>query len=326
MAYNAVDQGISTLYSQTNPGQTSSQVKALQQALISAGYDIPAGATGFYGSQTKAALEAWKARLQQGGTQTANQPTTIPADKATPADVAKIEEGAKAVLPTLTKDKTASTSEEIINAFTTGDWSNIVKSDGMPFSAGDQQAAVDNATAALEPYYKGQAEKDKADTEAALAQKQLDYQKSLAESKISFEEDKSKLDQNAANQGILFSGSRAQKQKALESSYAATNEYNRSKTAGSIGDLMRTYQNVQGTDAAGKISNNLGLGSNTYNAGVATGGVGSGGLSTAYNPSQYNFGTGTAVTSKLSEIYKRAGGLLANKANKLTQGGYNNQF
>jgi hypothetical protein len=87
---------------------------------------------------------------------------------------------------------------------------------------------------------------------------------------------------------------------------------------------MRTYQNVQGSDAASKIAGNTGLGSNTYNAGVATGGVGAGGLSSAYNPNQYNFGTGTAQTSKLSEIYKRAGGLLANKANKLTQGGYLN--
>lgn len=326
MAYNAIDQGISNLYSATVPGQTSPQVKQLQEALIAAGYNIPAGATGFYGSQTKAALDQWKAKLSQGGTQTANQPASIPASSATQADIDKLTNEVKTVLPSLTKEKTASTAEEIMNAFTTGDWSGIVKSDGKPFSAADQQAAVDAARSALEPYYKGQAEKDKADVEAALKQKQLDYQKQLAESKISFESDKSTLDQQAADQGILFSGSRAQKQKALEDKYSAADEYNRASMAGDIGRLARDYQNVQGQEAAKGLSDYFNIGGNTYNASVATGGAGSRALSSAYNPSAYNFGTGTAQTSKLSEIYKRAGGILANKANKLALGSYSNQF
>jgi hypothetical protein len=38
------------------PGMTSDAVKQLQQYLISKGYSIPAGATGYYGDQTKAAV------------------------------------------------------------------------------------------------------------------------------------------------------------------------------------------------------------------------------------------------------------------------------
>lgn len=59
---NATDQ-ISPLYSVVAPGQRSDQVKQLQGALIGAGFNIPAGATGFFGPQTQAAVDAWKAKL-----------------------------------------------------------------------------------------------------------------------------------------------------------------------------------------------------------------------------------------------------------------------
>ncbi len=62
---------ISALYSSTVPGQTSSQVTQLQQALIQAGFSIPAGATGYYGPQTQAAVAQWKATL-------VNNPPTAP--------------------------------------------------------------------------------------------------------------------------------------------------------------------------------------------------------------------------------------------------------
>lgn len=41
-------------------GSKGAQVTCLQQALIAAGYSLPAGATGFFGSQTKAAVIAWQ--------------------------------------------------------------------------------------------------------------------------------------------------------------------------------------------------------------------------------------------------------------------------
>ena len=42
-------------------GSTGADVTALQNLLISKGFSIPAGATGYFGSQTKAALSAWQA-------------------------------------------------------------------------------------------------------------------------------------------------------------------------------------------------------------------------------------------------------------------------
>lgn len=50
------------------PGQASDDVKKLQQWLIQQGFNIAAGATGFYGQQTKAAVEQWqKANGVDGG-------------------------------------------------------------------------------------------------------------------------------------------------------------------------------------------------------------------------------------------------------------------
>ncbi len=44
-------------------GQNSSAVQALQECLIGAGYDIPAGATGYYGTQTRSAVQAFYAKV-----------------------------------------------------------------------------------------------------------------------------------------------------------------------------------------------------------------------------------------------------------------------
>lgn len=41
-------------------GSTGAEVTCLQQALIAGGYSIPAGATGYFGAQTQAAVSAWQ--------------------------------------------------------------------------------------------------------------------------------------------------------------------------------------------------------------------------------------------------------------------------
>ncbi|MDO8408263.1 MAG: peptidoglycan-binding protein [bacterium] len=49
-----------TFSTDLHTGSSGSQVTCLQQALIAGGYSIPAGATGYFGSQTKAAVIAWQ--------------------------------------------------------------------------------------------------------------------------------------------------------------------------------------------------------------------------------------------------------------------------
>jgi len=43
-----------------SPGSSGEDVKQLQDWLISQGYNISAGATGYYGEQTKSAVESWQ--------------------------------------------------------------------------------------------------------------------------------------------------------------------------------------------------------------------------------------------------------------------------
>lgn len=84
MPYSPIDQNISKLYSVVAPGQTSDQVKQLQGALISAGFAIPAGATGFYGDQTKSAVSQWLSKLQTPTTPAQPPITPTPQTPATP--------------------------------------------------------------------------------------------------------------------------------------------------------------------------------------------------------------------------------------------------
>ena len=218
-----------------------------------------------------------------------------------------------------------SSIDDIYNAYMTNTWDNIQTASGQSFSPAEQQDAYNSANSALEPYYKQQAEKDKADAESTLKQSQLNYQKKLADSAVSFQNEKTGLDQTAANNGVLFSGSRAQKQNALQTKYNSQDAYDKASYANSVGNTARDYQYKQGNSAASGLSQYYNAGSNNYNAGVATNGVSSNGLSSVYNSGNNNF-TGTANAERQTTAQYNAARLLTNKANKLTLSGYNNQI
>ncbi len=216
------------------------------------------------------------------------------------------------------------TPEAITYATSTGDFSGLVNSQGKPFSSTDQAAAVSQATADLSPYYEAQQKKETADTEANLAAKQAAYQQYLAEQQTKFQTEKTNQDQTAANNGVLFSGGRAQKLKQLGDTYSANDAYKRTTTGADIGQTGRDFGYKYGDSAAGNLSSYFSLGGNTYNPNVASGGVGSSGLSSIYNANQ-GF-QGTEINAAKAAAQKRAAGLLANKGNKLTASGYSNQF
>ena len=220
---------------------------------------------------------------------------------------------------------TGNSVESLNYALSSGDLSGISDYTGKPFSIQDQQDALAKATEDNRLYYEAQKAKETADTESVLKQKQLDYQNYLATSATNFQTDKTALDQTAANQGVLFSGGRAQKEQALQSKYAQDQAYKQQTMGASIGDVARDYQYKYGNQNAGGLSQYYNLGGNTYNPNVATGGVGSSGLSNIYNPSQYNF-QGTTINEAKAEAQKRAAGYLWNKGNKLVSGGYKNQY
>lgn len=276
---------------------TTQEVKQLQDYLVQQGYMTQEEANtgpGVFGPRTTAAYNKY---LQAVSTQLSSNEKT-----------ASLISG-------------GTTAEDILNAYTTGDWSSVKSASGQPFSEAEQQEAVDKATKALEPYYTSVSESEKADTESQLKKQQLDYQKELADKAVSFGEEKGNLETQMSDQGVLFSGANLQKQKALRDKYQSDADYLKSQAELNIGDIARNYQTKEGSEAAGNLSQYYNLPTQQYGSKVT-----SGETTPVYNPTAYNLGIGTNKTSKLSDIYSRATNLLKNKTNKLTIGGYANKL
>jgi len=199
------------------------------------------------------------------------------------------------------------------------------ETEGIPFTQADRDAAYQEAFAAGEQEYQQQKQYETLNTQDLLKQKQLDYQNYLDTSATKFQEEKAKQDQEAASQGVLFSGGRAQKQQNLQRTYEQENAYKKDTAGLSMGGTARDYQYKYGNDAASSLSSYYNLGGNTYNPNVATGGVGSSGLSSVYSPSQGNF-YGTKLKERTVKAQEYASGLLWNKGNKIVSGGYKNQY
>lgn len=321
------------------PGSTNTQaVKQLQDYLVSQGVMTQAQVNtgyGTYGPQTKAAVSALQQRLgvQAGADAGYFGPKTIAAisQKSAPQTPQPSAPQTQSQLDTQYATAVAAhptfagNSSDVINyATATGDYSALVNGQGQPFSAVDQADALAQGTAAVSPYFQADQTKATQDTEAELASKQAAYQKYLADQATKFQTDKTTQDQTAADNGVLFSGGRAQKLQQLGDTYTKNNEYERMSTSNDIGSTARDFGYKYGDTAANSLSQYYSLGKNTYNPNVATGGVTSGGLSSVYNANQ-GF-QGTQINAMKTAAQQRAAALLGNKGNKLVASGYTNQF
>lgn len=325
------------------PGTTSADVTALQQFLIKQGFQIPAGATGYYGEQTKNAVAQWQkakgvdtqgndgywgprsiavASQPAGGGTGIQQPVSKPGAKPpTPAEIAAAEASHPEVQANPQKYADFTTAYSAAN----GDVTKMTNSYGTPFSQADQQQAMADASSALDPYYAAETQKDTQDAESAMAKSQTDYQTYLQTAGQNFQADKTKQDQEAADKGVLFSGGRAQKLQNLQSAYQTDNASKLSDLTSNIGNTARDYQYNYGDKNANNLSKYYTANSNTYNPNVATGGVGSTGLSNIYNVGASN-NQGTNINAANAAKQSRAAGLLWNKGNKLVSTGYKNQY
>ncbi len=247
--------------------------------------------------------------------------TSTPAQPKTQADIdaqIKAQNAAVAAHPTF-----AGNSADSINyATSTGDYSQLLNAQGQPFSSADQASALSDATAAVSPYYQAEQTKDTQDTQAALQSKTDAYNKYLSDQATQFQADKTTQDQTAANNGVLFSGARAQKLQALGDAYTKNNAYQKNAYGADIANTARDFGYKYGDTAANGLSSYYSLGGNTYNPNVAKGGVGSSGLSSIYNANQ-GF-QGTEINAAKTAAQQRAAALLANKGNKLVASGYTN--
>ena len=301
-------------------------VKKIQDTLVQLGYMTQAEVDtgyGIYGPKTTAAMNKYVAN----GGKPLKTPISAPA-KA-PSDQPYTEQQYADALNNhpIVKEyvKKGNTAEDLAYAAETGDISGIVNQFGQPFSIQEQQDALARAEKDLEAYYKAAEEKDIADTESTIAEKKRLFQESLITAGEDFGKEKSNLDQNAVNQGVLFSGGRAQREQDLKTKYEREEASKKAGLSSDIGDTAREFQYKYGNETASKLSDLYNIGGNVYNPKVATGGVSSGGISSIYNPGAYNF-QGTNLAEKKTAANKRAAGLLANRGNKLLSTGYNTQL
>lgn len=313
---------VNTGYGTYGPQTTQAVIKA-QQSL---GVDNSSG-PGYWGPKTIAAVSGGSTPSTStsifttpSGMKVNVNGNPVGAPPKTQAQVDAEYAAATAAHPAFAGNK----PEDLTYATTTGDFSKLLNSEGKPFSAADQAAAVTQGTADVSPYYQAEQLKETQDTESSLAQKAADYEKYLADQKTKFETEKATQDQTAANQGVLFSGSRVQKLQSLESAYNSDQAAKKAAVGADIGNTARDFGYKYGDTAANGLSKYYSLGGNTYNANVATGGVGSAGLSSIYSGGQ-GF-QGTQVNAAKTEAQKRAAGYLYNKGNKLLSTGYTNQY
>jgi len=351
--------GLNMINSTLNRGSYGDQVKALQQYLNGLGYDV-GKMDSTYGPKVEAAVKQYQ--LDNGltpdgvfGSDSIAKAKTLGAT-ATPAgapgtgkqpddpsfmfrqDNGKLNEK---FVPKTQEDLdkfynlsvashpvfAGNSPEALAYASSTGDFSNLLNPEGKPFSQADEEAATAKANEALAPGFNATKSYDTANTEDALKLKNLDYNNFLNSEKTNFKTDKNTLDKNAADNGVLFSGGRYQKEKALQDVYQR-NLATKTATAGAdIGGTLRDYQYKYGGAAVKNpsLSQYFQLGSNTYNPGAVRRNVTPGSLSSIYDPSAYDF-QGTAVNTNKANAAIRAAALLANKGNKLVGTGYKNQF
>ena len=327
------------------PGQTGSDVKKLQDFLVSRGYLSQAQVNsgyGTYGPQTTAAVKAFqkdagvdsssgpgywgpKTIAAAGGISGGGVSGSGKSDPRQPLTDEEYESGAKNNPKVQELSKYGNSMEEILSALETGDISGLRSATGEPFKVEDQQKALEQAQELDKAYYEALKQKETKDTELALAQKQADYQNYLLTSGQNFEKDKVQADQTAADRGVLFSGGRYQKEKNLERTYNQEQAAKFGTMSRDIQGLAGDYQYKYGEDPAKKLSQYYKLGQNTYNANVSQGGVGSEGLSSVYAPKSYDY-KGTRLGEQVATANKKAAGLLWNKGNKLVATGYNNKY
>jgi CheY-like chemotaxis protein len=217
----------------------------------------------------------------------------------------------------------ASGADAIVNAYMTGDWSGVTDYTGKPFSDAQQQAAVREAERVLGPAFKAAESYDRAVVDDTLRQEGEAFQDFRRDEARDFRDAKQSLDQSAADQGVLFSGARLQKQNDLREIYSQREATQRRNVADRIASTARGYQYEHGNDAADRLSARYRLPvASRFDAGVAGGKVTPGRtLASAYDTGAYKF-QGTKPVAQQAAVQTRAAGQLAARANKLSLSGY----
>jgi hypothetical protein len=254
-------------------------------------------------------------------------PITGVLDQGTIAAMTNAVSKAVASNPRLQSINSINSPEKLVNAYMSNDWSSVSDVTGKPFSAKMQRQAETQAERALAPGFREQQSYDEATVRDDLAQQQGQFGSFLQSEARTFGQNKEALDQSAVDNGVLFAGSRYEKERDLKNVYQQRQAAERSQVASNIGATARDYQYQYGNQGANRLSDMYRLGSgNTFNPNVAGGQVKQQqAISDVYSPDQFKFQGRQNVANKAA-VQTRATGLLSNQANKLSMQGYNRKY
>lgn len=240
-------------------------------------------------------------------------------DTATHAAMTKAVTASVSSNPKIIKYGGVNTVDQILNAYFTNNFSGVTDITGKPFTKQQQQAAVSEAERVFGPGFKAQEAFDQSVVTDTLRGEQEDFGQFQKDEEQVFGDEKDIQDKNAADQGVLFSGSRLQKQNDLRNTFQDREAIQRGRTQDNIRTVARNNQFRYGDKKARGLSEFYDLpGESRFNAGVAGGQVSrSGGLSSTYNPGEFKF-QGTQNVSNTAAVQQRAANTLKNTARKLS--------
>ena len=258
------------------PGTSGPDVTQLQNFLITQGFSIPSGATGYFGDQTKAAVAAWQAKngidtagnpgyfgprsmaFLKGGSTESQQPQpyqpkpsvfdSIIAGDAFVSEQLKDENNRKMfdAMPEDLQGVYLQTAGALSKAVESG---KVVNPD-VEITPDKIKEFTDQATAELEPYYQEKYAVLKSDIERSLSRQIEDYNKGVARRAPEF---KKKLEDQAnteAESGTTYSSGRDEREGRI-----VTDEQNvlndaATGVARNITDLGVNYEKSVGSDKA----------------------------------------------------------------------------
>ena len=294
-------------YPTTNltPGMSGDQVKQLQQFLINNGYDIPAGATGYYGEQTKAAVS--KFQTDKGVDVAGNPgywgPRTIgylnqsqPAQPGQPG-----QPGQQPDTPPKydTRNKEMNDMLDILNKrIDELSAAGKVVNPNIELTPMEVQKFLDQATTEIDPYYASLlgSIKDDLTKDLQLLQKEYDIQKKGAET--GFKESLASTRESLAGRGLAFSGVRGQEEQSMADTQQRQLDLSALGMERGLGGSYRNLESQIGTSNLPSIPQ--------FNAStVSTEGAGSFGTGRQLNFSPTGNIYGTIPAQRTTDIQRR---------------------
>jgi peptidoglycan hydrolase-like protein with peptidoglycan-binding domain len=302
---------ISDITRNLEPGMSGSDVTELQNWLISQGYQIPAGATGYYGEQTKNAVAQWQSA---SGIDTAGYPgyfgprsksfinQQITSPTYSPDISSPIPEAYTPPVATDTSSdataQTYDTGDETLNGIL-NNFSEIISNleasgqkinPNIAITPEVAQRFINQASAEVDPYYKSQFESIKGDLQTNLNELAAAYDREKASSEAKFRENLGLQTEKEATAGTVFSGGRTRRLGDLTS---ATER----ELAGLSTEAVQKARTL-GTTAEQTIGSSALTGLTSPNIGV-------------YSPS--TTGRGSYTTSQIRSLYTPTGGVVGSE-------------